>query len=295
MLVRSLGYLGVESPDFKQWHDFGPDVLGMQAIEADDGAVLLRMDDAAHRIAVHPGERNRLRYTGWDVGGEDGLEAAAEILQSREVPFEVGTDEELASRGVLGLIALNDPMGLRHELFYGQKFIPKSFQPGRPMSRFITGSQGLGHVVLATPDLKQSDRFFRDVFGFRKSDEIYTFIDLWFYHCNPRHHSLALTPIPGVRGLHHVLVEVEDLDDVGTAYDLCISRKIPLSMTLGRHVNDRMVSFYVRTPSGFDIEYGWGGVAVDDANWTVAQYDRPSVWGHQLVAQTPPGALEPAG
>lgn len=162
------------------------------------------------------------------------------------------------------------------------------------MSRFLTGSQGLGHVVLATPDLAQADRFLRDVLGFKKSDEIYTFIDLWFYHCNPRHHSIALTPMPGVRGLHHVMVEVAEFDDVGIAYDLCMSRNIPLSMTLGRHVNDRMVSFYVRTPSGFDLEYGWGGATVDDETWTVAQYEAPSVWGHQMVAQTPPGALEAA-
>ncbi len=170
--------------------------------------------------------------------------------------------------GVLGgLLALADPSGgLRHELFYGQKVVPGSFRPGRPLSGgFVTGPQGgLGHVVLATPDLAQADRFLRGgvLGGFKKSDEIYTFIDLWFfYHCNPRHHSIALTPpMPGVRGLHHLMVEVEDFDDVGIAYDLCMSRNIPLSMTLGRHVNDRMVSFfYVRTPSGFDIEYGWDG------------------------------------
>lgn len=294
MVATSLGYLAVASPDAKKWLDFGPEVLGMEAVEADRGSVLLRMDDVDHRIAVHQGDRNQMLYMGWDVGSEDALEAAKELLAKTGIPFEVGTDADRAARGVLGFLALNDPSGLRHELFYGQKVVPGSFRPGRPMSRFITGVQGLGHVVLATPDLVQADRFLRGVLGFKKSDEIYTFIDLWFYHCNTRHHSIALTPMPGVRGLHHVMVEVADLDDVGSAYDLCMSRNIPLSMTLGRHVNDRMVSFYVRTPSGFDLEYGWGAATVDDQTWTVAQYDRPSVWGHQMVAQTPPGALEAA-
>lgn len=294
MVATSLGYLAVASPDAKKWLEFGPEVLGMEAVEADTGSVLLRMDDADHRIAVQQGDRNRMLYMGWDVGSEDALEVVKELLGKRGIPFEVGTDEDRGARGVLGFLALKDPSGLRHELFYGQKVVPGSFRPGRPMSRFITGVQGLGHVVLATPDLAQADRFLRGVLGFKKSDEIYTFIDLWFYHCNPRHHSIALTPMPGVRGLHHVMVEVADLDDVGCAYDLCMSRNIPLSMTLGRHVNDRMVSFYVRTPSGFDLEYGWGAATVDDETWTVAQYDRPSVWGHQMVAQTPPGALEAA-
>ncbi|MGV2973752.1 VOC family protein [Mycolicibacterium sp. D3] len=233
-------------------------------------------------------------YAGWDVGSEEALEAAGELLHKRGIGFEVGTEEDCAARGVLGFVTLSDPSGLRHELFYGQKVVPGSFRPGRAMSGFVTGAQGLGHVVLATPDLAQADRFLRGVLGFKKSDEIYTFMDLWFYHCNPRHHSIALTPMPGVRGLHHVMVEVQSFDDVGMAYDLCMSRNIPLSMTLGRHVNDRMVSFYVRTPSGFDLEYGWDAVTVDEETWTVAQYDRPSVWGHQMVAQTPPGALEAA-
>jgi len=294
MLVKTLGYVGVESPDAKEWLAFGPEVLGMEAVEASSGSVLLRIDDADHRLAVHHGERNRMLYAGWDVGSEDALEAAGELLHKRGIGFEVGTEEDCAARGVLGFVTLSDPSGLRHELFYGQKVVPGSFRPGRAMSGFVTGAQGLGHVVLATPDLAQADRFLRGVLGFKKSDEIYTFIDLWFYHCNPRHHSIALTPMPGVRGLHHVMVEVQSFDDVGMAYDLCMSRNIPLSMTLGRHVNDRMVSFYVRTPSGFDLEYGWGAVTVDEETWTVAQYDRPSVWGHQVVAQTPPGALEAA-
>ncbi|WP_094286111.1 VOC family protein [Mycobacterium lehmannii] len=294
MLVKALGYVGVESPDAKEWLEFGPEVLGMEAVESASGSVLLRIDDVDHRLAVHHGERNRMLYAGWDVGSEEALEAAGELLDQQGIGFEVGTEEDCASRGVLGFLTLSDPSGLRHELFYGQKVVPGSFRPGRAMSGFVTGAQGLGHVVLATPDLAQADRFLRGVLGFKKSDEIYTFIDLWFYHCNPRHHSIALTPMPGVRGLHHVMVEVQSFDDVGMAYDLCMSRNIPLSMTLGRHVNDRMVSFYVRTPSGFDLEYGWDGATVDDETWTVAQYDRPSVWGHQMVAQTPPGALEAA-
>lgn len=294
MFIRSLGYVGVASPDAKQWLEFGPEILGMQAVEDGAETVRLRMDDADHRLTVRHGERNRMLYTGWDVGGEDQLQALTEVLEKRDIPFQRGTDEECADRSVLGLVAVHDPMGLRHELYYGQKVIPNSFHPGRPMSRFVTGTQGLGHVVFATPDMQRCDQFFRDVLGFRKSDEIYTFIDLWFYHCNPRHHSLAMTPMPGVRGLHHVMVEVAELDDVGAAYDEVMSRGIPLSMTLGRHVNDRMVSFYVRTPAGFDIEYGWGAVTVDDEIWTVAQYDKPSVWGHRMVAEMPPGALEMA-
>lgn len=168
MVAKSLGYLAVASPDAKKWLEFGPEVLGMEAVEADTGSVLLRMDDADHRIAVQQGDRNRMLYMGWDVGSEDALEVVKELLDKRGIPFEVGTDEDRGARGVLGFLALKDPSGLRHELFYGQKVVPGSFRPGRSLSRFITGEQGLGHVVLATPDLAQADRFLRGVLGFKK-------------------------------------------------------------------------------------------------------------------------------
>jgi len=52
-------------------------------------------------------------------------------------------------------------------------------------------------------------------------------------------------------------------------------------MTLGGHPNDRMFSFYVKTPSGFAIEYGWGGLTIDDEEtWVVRTYDKLDIWGH---------------
>ncbi len=208
MLVKALGYVGVESPDAKEWLAFGPEVLGgMEAVEASSGSVLLRIDDADHRLAVHHGERNRMLYAGWDVGSEDALEAAGgELLHKRGgIGFEVGTEEDCAAAGVLGFfLTLSDPSGLRHELFLrsegGAGFLPaRSCDVGGVRHRCAggVGSCGAGDAGPCAG---------RPVFaggvlgGFKKSDEIYTFMDLWFYHCNPRHHSIALTPMPGVRG-----------------------------------------------------------------------------------------------
>jgi extradiol dioxygenase len=116
---------------------------------------------------------------------------------------------------------------------------------------------------------------------------------LVFLHCNPRHHSLAMVGMPGLRGLHHIMLQVNELDDVGMAYDLCDQKSVPIVMTLGRHSNDEMFSFYMRSPSGFEIEYGWGAKTVDDATWSPAFFDVPSVWGHKMVGQEPPGCIEP--
>ncbi len=150
------------------------------------------------------------------------------------------------------------------------------------MSGFRTADQGLGHIVLAVPDLEKSDRFYREVLGFQLSD---TVIDgpifAHFYHVNGRHHSLAIARSPNERAAFlHLMVEVNCLEDVGTGLDLCEQRQVPITRTLGCHTNDKMTSFYLQSPSAFRIEYGCGGLVVEDL-WEPRFYDRTSIWGHK--------------
>lgn len=295
-MIESLGYIGFESPKAEEWLTFGPEVLGLElAGRGPDGAVRLRVDDAAHRIAIHPAERDDLAYLGWAVAGPSALDAAVVALEKQGLPVEPGDAELAALRGVAGLAWFVDPFGFRHELAWGQLARPASFRPGRAMSGFVTGSGGLGHAVLIVPDLERAQAFYTGVLGFRLSDRIDAGIPVRFLHCNPRHHSLALAGVPGAVGMHHLMLEARSLDDVGTALDLCQRRGVPITMTLGRHTNDHMTSFYLRTPSGFEVEYGWGGRLVEDeASWVVGAYDATSIWGHHPPATPlPPGIVRP--
>jgi 3,4-dihydroxy-9,10-secoandrosta-1,3,5(10)-triene-9,17-dione 4,5-dioxygenase len=58
-----------------------------------------------------------------------------------------------------------------------------------------------------------------------------------------------------------------------------------------------MTSFYVRSPSGFEVEYGFGGRLVEPgATGSPGHYDAASLWGHQPPAGgLVPGILRPAG
>ena len=158
--------------------------------------------------------------------------------------------------------------------------------------RFKTGRQGLGHIVLSCRDVEAMQTFFTDVLHFRLSDIINTEIipgrplSLRFLRCNARHHSLALAPVPIPKKIVHLMFEVCDIDDVGRSLYRCLDAQVHLSMTLGRHSNDEMLSFYPLSPSGFDIEYGWGGLAVDDESWHVLTHAATSAWGHRF--QRPP-------
>ncbi|HEY5154085.1 MAG TPA: VOC family protein [Acidimicrobiales bacterium] len=287
-MIESLAYIGFRSPNADVWKTFGPEILGLELADpGPDGSVRLRVDDAVVRITVHPGEIDDLAYLGWAVAGPAELAAAVDRLGQHGVEVTAGSPELAAERAVAALAWFVDPFGFRHELSFGQVTRPSTFRAGRAITGFVTGEGGLGHAVLIVPDLAAAEHFYLDVMGFRLSDQIEIGMSIRFLHCNPRHHSLAFSAVPGMVGFHHLMVEVGDLDDVGTAWDMVQARDdIPVAMTLGRHTNDLMTSFYLRTPSGFEIEYGWGGALVDlDEPWIVRSYDAMSIWGHKPPAE----------
>lgn len=104
-------------------------------------------------------------------------------------------------------------------------------------------------------------RFYQDVLGFSVTDYIaWDQADAIFLHCNPRHHSLALiNECYGMKGgdMNHFMLETRSLDDVGRAYDIVRSRKLPLVLALGQHSNDRMTSLYLL--GHVSRSFQWGG------------------------------------
>ncbi len=78
------------------------------------------------------------------------------------------------------------------------------------------------------------------------------------------------------------MVEVEEADDVGLCHDRALRRKVPMSATLGRHVNDLMLSFYMKTPGGFDVEFGCEGRQVEDDDVGRAREHRREPVGPRL-------------
>jgi 2,3-dihydroxybiphenyl 1,2-dioxygenase len=293
MGVTQLGYVGVYVSDLSRWEGFVREVLGMQVMErGEDGTLYVRMDEYHHRIVLHPGEQDDLAYVGWQVATESALEEVRRRLEGAGVKVSRGTSAEVESRKVAALYKFEDPDGHPSEIFCGPLIAEEPFMPGRPIQGFRTGPLGMGHVVVRSQDPERTRAFYCELLGFRVSD----YIDisqqlqlppeeglLIFLHCNGRHHSIALGRFPFPKRLHHIMVELESLDDVGRAYDICQRREIPIGMSLGKHTNDHMISFYMQTPSGFYIEYGWGGRVVDDTHWQVTTYRSGSFWGHHLV------------
>jgi 3,4-dihydroxy-9,10-secoandrosta-1,3,5(10)-triene-9,17-dione 4,5-dioxygenase len=148
--------------------------------------------------------------------------------------------------------------------------------------RFVGGPLGFGHYVLLTDDLDASMAFYTRVLGFRLTDYVLLGpgMSVQFLRCTARHHSVALTAVGPIRGVHHVAFEVDGIDQVGYALERATKAGVPITATLGRHKNDRMLSFYMRSPAGFEVEIGCDGRLVDDATWVVNHFTGGDEWGH---------------
>jgi 2,3-dihydroxybiphenyl 1,2-dioxygenase len=280
MTILGLGYLGIGTEKLDDWTNFASNWLGMQMVDRGAGVRAFRMDDRKQRLVVDRGLPEGQRYFGWEVA--DG--AALDTLGARLETAGVAVKREPASladqRFVSGLISFADPFGNRLEAFHGPHIADAPFKPGRSISGFRTGPLGMGHAVLTVTDIDAALAFYRDLLGFRISDFIREPITAYFLHVNPRHHSLALFHAPHV-GMHHLMVELYSFDDVGQGYDIALGEQERIVATLGRHPNDLVTSFYVRTPSDILVEYGWGGAEVDDATWQPSEMTSvASYWGH---------------
>ena len=285
--VSQLGYLVLGVRDVEAWTAFATDVLGLQARHASEsGETLLRLDELDYRIAVREDPADDVLAMGLQLQGEPALAAMADKLAAAGVEFSWGTDEEKAQRKVRGLIKVKDPNDVTLHLFYGLYCDYRdAFRSPRDISGFVTGNLGLGHVVIFSKDVEASVRFYQSLLSFRVSDWIDdSTLKAAFMRCNSRHHSVAVFQIDHRRKLQHFMLELQSLDDVGKTYDLVKERDTPLMLSMGRHNVDRMVSFYVNSPAGIAVEYGWGGLHVDEATWQVKLQPSPSIWEHKLLA-----------
>jgi 2,3-dihydroxybiphenyl 1,2-dioxygenase len=281
MTIQALGYIGIGTDRLDDWSHFATNALGMQAVDRGAGVRAFRMDDRKQRLIVDRALLEGQRYFGWEVADAAALDALADRLEGAGVAVRQEPVSLADQRCVTGLISFADPFGNRLEAFYGAQIATEPFRPGRSIAGFRTGPMGMGHAVLLVTDIDAALAFYRDLLGFRISDYMRGAITAYFLHVNPRHHSLALFLAPHV-GMHHLMVELYSLDDVGQGYDLAMGEKDRIAATLGRHPNDLVTSFYARTPSDILVEYGWGGVEVDDATWQPQEMATVnSYWGHR--------------
>lgn len=288
--ITALGYLAFEVRDLGTWKRFATDVLGLCAAgPEEDGMLRLRMDDYEQRILLRAGPADDVAAVGWEVTDAASLDRLAARLRGAGVTVREGTAEERAGKRVERMLCFVDPAGMSLEAFCGPAIAVEPFRSPRLLSRFVTADQGLGHVVAASRCVAESLEFYVGSLGFAVSDRIRfgplgSGFEATFLHVNPRHHSLAFAEgMPFDKRIHHFMIELASIDDVGRALDRCLDSDVPVTRGLGRHPNDKMLSFYARTPSGFEVEIGWEGRRLDEGVPSLRTYGAISEWGHRPV------------
>jgi 2,3-dihydroxybiphenyl 1,2-dioxygenase len=287
-----VAYLGIQVEDPNAFGSFLTDVVGLVPGEPTaDGAKTWRNDERVHRIIVDEGPANDAVFVGLEAGSRDAFDRAVERARAAGATVTEGSAADTAARRVEQLVRVATPWGVPIELVSGLAAASTPFDSALVPGGFLTKDQGFGHVVFVTTDLDGCDRFAREALGFMQSDWMETELapglplTVRFYHCNPRHHSLAFgaAPFELPQKMHHVMVETVSQDNVGTAFDRAWEAGLPIANALGKHDNDKMFSFYVVAPAGFQLEFGYGARSIEQPWTDDRRYDRISEWGHQPI------------
>lgn len=291
-----LGYLVIESEKFADWRRFGRDAIGMHLDETLRDVLRFRLDDNSCRFLLQRGPAEDTTALGWELDDHATYETIEARVRSHGVPVTEGSAEEAALRGVERFARFPGPNGLTQEIFVEPR---KSADPLRLAARggFVTGVDGMGHVAIATRKPHQMRGYYSTVFDARLSDYIDETISglkfkIRFLRVNERHHTVAIAsvnrlPLNPIRTrIQHCNIQVAELDDMTLAYQRVKQLGFDMALSVGQHTNDKELSFYAVSPSGFEWEVGWNPIVVDESTWQPTTHQGISIWGHTPEGST---------
>lgn len=290
-----LGYIVIETRRFGDWRRFGTDAIGMHHDAVDNNHMRFRLDEQECRFLIRRGPAEDVVATGWHVDGHGEFEEIAGRLRARGLPAVEGSAEDAALRGVERLLRFPGPKGITQEVYTNPI---SSAEPLRMLaSGFVTGDSGMGHVALTSTRPERVRGYFGTLFDARLTDYIDETISgvklkIRFLRLNERHHSIAIAatrglPVDPIRTrVQHLNIQAATLDDVARSYQRVHELGFRMALSVGQHTNDRELSYYARTPSGFEWEVGWNPIVVDESTWQPSTNQGISIWGHTAVGQT---------
>ncbi len=291
-----LGYIVIESERFADWRRFGKDAIGMHLDEVFADVIRFRLDDHQARFIIVRGPAEDVVALGWELDDHESFDRIVGRVVDRGVPTVEGTEEDAAVRGVERLIRFPGPNRLAQEIFTRARVTDEPLFMTN-VGGFVTGTSGMGHVAITSTKPQQMRGYYNTVFDARLTDYIDETISgaklkIRFLRVNERHHSIAIAnvrtlPVNPIRTrVQHLNVEVATLDDMTQAYQRVKQLGFDMALSVGQHTNDKELSFYALTPSGFEWEVGWNPITVDEKTWEPTTHQGISIWGHTPVGQT---------
>jgi 2,3-dihydroxybiphenyl 1,2-dioxygenase len=291
-----LGYVVIETEKFSEWRRFGRDAIGMHLDDSLAETVRFRLDDNECRFLLRRGPAEDVTALGWQLDDHDTFDEILARVTEHGVPVTDGSAEDCQLRGVERLARFPGPNGLAQEVFTRAHRAAALLQMPTH-GGFVTGDSGLGHVAVTSKKPHQMRGYYSTVFDARLTDYIDETISglkfkIRFLRVNERHHSVAIAavnrlPLNPIRTrVQHLNVQVAELDDMTASYQRIKELGFGMALGVGQHTNDRELSYYAVTPSGFEWEVGWNPIVVDETTWEPTTHQGISVWGHTPVGQT---------
>lgn len=291
-----LGYLIVETEKFADWRRFGRDAIGMHLDEALPEVMRFRLDGNECRFLLQRGPAEDTTALGWELDDHETFDTIAARITGHGVPLAEGTAEQAALRGVERFARFPGPNRLAQEIYVSPRISGKPLRMAAS-GGFVTGVDGMGHVAITTKKPHQMRGYYSTVFDARLSDYIDETINgmklkIRFLRVNERHHTVAIASTRGVRlnpvrtRIQHCNVQVAELNDMTLAYQRVKELGFSMALSVGQHTNDKELSFYAVTPSGFEWELGWNPIVVDESTWEPTTHQGISIWGHTPEGQT---------
>lgn len=297
-----LGYLVVETERFADWRRFGRDAIGLHVDETMRDVIRFRLDDDECRFLLQRGPAEDVTAFGWKIDDHATFDIIEARIHSHGVSVSRGSAEEAQLRGVERLLRFPGPNGVHQEIYVEARRAQSPLQVG-VRGGFVTGDAGMGHVAIATKKPHQMRAYYSTVFDARLSDYIDETISglkfkIRFLRVNERHHTVAIAsvshlPLNPIRTrIQHCNIQVAELDDMTASYQRVKELGFHMALSVGQHTNDRELSFYAVSPSGFEWEVGWRPIVVDETAWEPTTHQGISIWGHNPEAHTVSQLLE---
>jgi 2,3-dihydroxy-p-cumate/2,3-dihydroxybenzoate 3,4-dioxygenase len=184
---------------------------------------------------------------------DDQYDALRTRLEARDISYEIMSKEECRERRLESGWRISEP----HLKAAFEFYRPLPEDAGARFTSSVTRIQRIGHVVLATPQYKETLAFLRDVLNFAESDDIEGVIAFFRLFPNPYHHGIGVGAAPR-NILHHVNFMVSEIDDIGTALNRFKKNNVPVVFGPGRHIASNSVFLYYLDPDGMTLEYSFG-------------------------------------
>lgn len=290
--IKELGYLVYGSARIDRWALFADQVMGAMVVPTDQGGLNIRTDERAARILFQPATKEELLGVGWLVSNDATYASAMAFAKQHDIFEREGSASECRDRHICAFFAIRDPNGVTHEIAWGpQVDYATPFRSSLGSVQFLTGEQGLGHIVLGTEPARFDETmdFWVSKLGFSLSNvrrnalnPEKTIFRLQFYGCaNGRQHTIAAANLASSHACQHIMLQYPTIDDMGRAYDRVEKNGFRHVTTIGRHINDQMVSFYVESPSGFWVELGYSTATFHGEQLAIDDGGTGSIWGHK--------------